>query len=360
MNRKNHKYKVGDIINNSEVIELITHKDSRGSNIKAYKMRCLESNGIYEVKQFNLSNGHKSPYVSGQKVNEYNWLYNEKHLLPYLKNKQDAKKYTKGTAKKITCVCPSCSREKDVPVKSLVKHGFTCQYCKNSKSYPELFMQSYLKYFNIKYDYQVRILDNRFIDFYLPDYNMFIETNGEQHYKDTGWKYSYERTKESDEIKREYCKEKGITLLEIDCSKSDFNYIVNSINKVMGEFNLPIIKEKDEMELKSLINKEKLNNDIESRILELCEQGLSHRKIERELNLCSGRVRLILKKYGLYKSNKPHKKVKCLNNNITYNSLAEAQRQTGANVNQIRKSCNDSKYSAGTINGEKGKWCFVN
>ena len=53
-------------------------------------------------------------------------------------------------------------------------------------------------------------------------------------------------------------------------------------------------------------------------------------------------------------------KVKCLNNNIVYESMAEAQRKTGANASQIRKSCNDSKYTAGIINGCKGKWVFVN
>lgn len=364
MSRKKYKYNVGDIINNCKVLELITHKDSRGSNIKAYRMECLESKGIYEVKQYNLSYGHKSPYVSGHKVNEYNWLYNEKSILPYLKNKDDAKRYTTGTSKQITCKCPNCKKEKSISIKNLVSYGFTCDYCKPSKSYPELLVSSYLEVNSIKFISQYKILGNRFLDFYLPDYKIAIETHGLQHYEESyssNWEHAYANSQKSDSLKREYCLNNDITLIEVDCKKSQFYYIRKTLNDAILNTSLPKLSVNDESEIKRVINLSRADREIEHKAMELYREGnLSIRSIESKLGLGNGTVANIAKKYGIFKSNKPHKKVKCLNNDIIYESMAEAQRKTGANASQIRKACKDSKYTAGIINGNKGKWCFVN
>lgn len=364
MSRKNYKYNVGDIINNCKVIEQIIHIDSRGSKVKAYKMECLESKGIYEIKQFNLSSGHSSPYLSGHKVNEYNWLYNEKSILPYLKNKEDAKKYTAGTTKRITCKCPNCNKEKVISIKNLVSYGFTCDYCKPSKSYPELFVSSYLESNDINYIPQYKVLGNRFLDFYLPDYKIAIETHGSQHYENSyssGWDKAYTNSQKSDSLKRKYCLDNGIELIEVDCRKSQFYYIKSTLNNAIFETSLPKISVNDEIKIKSIINLSRFDKDIENKVLNLYKEGkMSNRKIEKELGLGSGTVSNIAKRHGIFRSNKPHKKVKCLNNNIVYESMADAQRKTGANASQIRKSCNDSKYTAGVINGCKGKWVFVN
>lgn len=56
------------------------------------------------------------------------------------------------------------------------------------------------------------------IDFYLPDYNTFIEFNGIQHYKPIGWfggDNVFRMQQERDYGLRLYCKEHGIRLIEI-------------------------------------------------------------------------------------------------------------------------------------------------
>lgn len=64
--------------------------------------------------------------------------------------------------------------------------------------------------------------------FYLPDYNMCIEYNGKQHYNWSDTYFSNKITEEQrkekfkeqqtrDEIKRQYCMDNGIKLLEIPC-----------------------------------------------------------------------------------------------------------------------------------------------
>lgn len=360
MKNKKYKYNIGEVVNNSIVLELITHKDSRGHNVKAYIMQCMETEGIYEVKQFNLSQGYKSPYLSGHKVNKYNWLYNEKSVLPYLKNEEDAKKVTKKTDKKILCVCPKCKREKKSNVRNLVRFGFVCHYCSSHKSYPEIFVQSYLEYFDIEYITQYKMGNKRrYFDFYLPKYNTIIETHGEQHYNsDIAWGVdAYTKSNISDKEKREYCIEKGINLIEVDCSKSEFAFIKESLNNSVGKY-LFTISSADEQKIKTIIYNNKLT-DRDIKIVQYYDDGYSINKIKEKLNIGSGTANKVLKKYGRYISLKPDKKVRCLNSGKVYKSMAEASRDTGANPSQIRRACLDKNRYAGKINGKDGKWEFI-
>lgn len=73
-------------------------------------------------------------------------------------------------------------------------------------------------------------------DFYLPEYQCLIEYDGEQHYNYTnsGWndKEHFDKGKIRDEIKNNYCKEKGIKLIRIpywDYDKININYLLNKI-----------------------------------------------------------------------------------------------------------------------------------
>lgn len=53
-----------------------------------------------------------------------------------------------------------------------------------------------------------------FFDFYLPDYNMVIEYDGVQHYKDKDEK-RLQRQKDKDEIKNQFCRQRKIKMLRI-------------------------------------------------------------------------------------------------------------------------------------------------
>lgn len=73
-----------------------------------------------------------------------------------------------------------------------------------------------------------------FFDFYLIDYNITIEYQGEQHYRcnNRGWNNPthLQKIQERDELKRQYCKEHNITLIEIpytDFKKINEEYILN-------------------------------------------------------------------------------------------------------------------------------------
>lgn len=101
-------------------------------------------------------------------------------------------------------------------------HTFSCGCL---VSYWNMYIQQFLKENKIEYksEYTVYIGDNYYrYDFYLPQYNLFIEYDGQQHYKpvrfygnDEDAKYVFKRTQEHDEIKNRYCEENNINLLRI-------------------------------------------------------------------------------------------------------------------------------------------------
>ena len=72
-------------------------------------------------------------------------------------------------------------------------------------------------------EYTIFIGDTYYrFDFYLPRYNLFIEYDGEQHYKPVRFfgneedaENVFKRTQEHDRIKNQYCKDNNINLLRI-------------------------------------------------------------------------------------------------------------------------------------------------
>ena len=103
-------------------------------------------------------------------------------------------------------------------------------------SHGEVRIYKFLKKYNIDFIFQhsfpdcknVRILK---FDFYLPNQNLCIEFQGKQHYYPYDFQsYSYttdealkkyERTIKNDNIKRKYCKDNNIELLEIPYTQID-------------------------------------------------------------------------------------------------------------------------------------------
>ena len=69
-------------------------------------------------------------------------------------------------------------------------------------------------------------------DFYLPDYNICIEYDGELHYKSIdfyGGEEELMKQQNRDNIKTQYCKDNNITLIRIPY------WDLNNINKILSE-----------------------------------------------------------------------------------------------------------------------------
>ena len=113
-----------------------------------------------------------------------------------------------------------------------------CQHCKFSKGEDEITI--YLKKHNITFETQYKVInENLFceqhfflVDFFLKDYNTFIEYNGGQHYRPVelfGGIEKFKLQQERDMALRQYCKEHGIRLIEIPYW--DYDNIETILNK---------------------------------------------------------------------------------------------------------------------------------
>ena len=132
-----------------------------------------------------------------------------------------------------------CGTEFFIKSNEFIILGNRCPYCKSSKG--EKIIEKYLKENNIEFDFQKRFSDciDKLplpFDFYLEDYNLCIEYDGEFHYEvkkfvegDEYNKQQFELTQKHDKMKDDYCKKNGIKLLRISYKeKDDIERIIDS------------------------------------------------------------------------------------------------------------------------------------
>lgn len=113
-----------------------------------------------------------------------------------------------------------CQRSYKVTMGNFRK-GRRCPHC--SKSVGENLIELFLEENNIEYETQktfkgLILVNNLSYDFYLPEYNMLIEYQGEQHIKPVkhfGGEEQFKLQQKIDNIKRKYAEDNRYELLEI-------------------------------------------------------------------------------------------------------------------------------------------------
>ena len=177
-------------------------------------------------------NGNRCPYCNpfaSHKVHQldsFGALYPEKaKYWDYKKNKKSSFKVSPKSAHKFWFKCEKCGSSFQRTLNNLNQKniGVICRSCNASEL--ERKAEKYLIEYNIRYDTQVEYNNlvglgggNLSYDFYLPDYNLLIECQGEQHESwIEGWitKDGFEKQLEHDKRKKQYAKEHNINLLEI-------------------------------------------------------------------------------------------------------------------------------------------------
>lgn len=134
---------------------------------------------------------------------------------------------------KITHRCKKDGYEWDTYPYSILS-GCGCPRCKISHG--ERKIASWLDKNNIKYISQKKFNDcvDKFalpFDFYLEDYNVAIEYDGEQHYRPVnifGGKKAFEKRIQHDRTKTKYCRDNGIRLLRIPYYTKDIDEKLNN------------------------------------------------------------------------------------------------------------------------------------
>lgn len=126
----------------------------------------------------------------------------------------------KGNNIKTNIKCEKCSNIfQSVPASLWRRRIKGCPFCEKTKSLGECRIERYLRENKIQFRTQERFLECKDklclpFDFYLPQFNICIEFQGEQHYNQKSLLWS-EQLIRHDEMKRQFCKDKKITLIEI-------------------------------------------------------------------------------------------------------------------------------------------------
>lgn len=132
---------------------------------------------------------------------------------------------------KILCTCKIHSNYKWYVTPNKILHKNTgCPLCSKSVSSNEIKIQNILQKWGYKFETQKRFKDCRDknplpFDIYLSDFNILIEYDGEQHYKNIdrsrNKNNNLEITQKHDLIKTKYCKMNNIPLIRIPYWKQD-------------------------------------------------------------------------------------------------------------------------------------------
>lgn len=214
-------------------------------------INCLDSDGYY-VKMKYTSLNKKEPYRFSIRFNKENYIKNINHWLEINKINCEALYYLKDKTLKgdavVVCKC-SCGDNFNTSWGAIKDMQVRCKKCSQSMSKMEYKVEKWLLENKVEYIFQKKFEDCKKIrclpfDFYLPKYNCCIEVDGQQHYFPSKFSQNlneveeFNKVKEHDKIKNEYCKNNNIDLLRIsfnDIRRKNNNYISILSNKFIKE-----------------------------------------------------------------------------------------------------------------------------
>lgn len=155
-------------------------------------------------------------------------------LLEYFIDKSLADKYSVQSHQRILCQCPLCGFQKEMNIYDLASRGFSCNLCSDkSFSYPNRFGYAFLSQLPIQNhirEYSPDWIKPKRFDNYF-EYNgkqYILEMDGGLHYKDNYGK-SLEVIQSIDNYKDNMASLHNITVIRIECKKTNPEYIVGKI-----------------------------------------------------------------------------------------------------------------------------------
>lgn len=142
--------------------------------------------------------------------------------------------------------CLKCGKysNKKHQLHHIVNGTTSCKYCSDGLPITEKFMANVLNQLNIEFKPQLNKSDFDwcsyfYYDFYLPKYNIIIETHGLQHYKDgssnSNWD-NLEKIQMNDLFKYKCTKNHINNYIVIDCRYSELKWLKENIIKELNEY----------------------------------------------------------------------------------------------------------------------------
>lgn len=232
--KKSHEQFVEDLLianNNITVIDAYSGVDNK------INFQCSIGH-IFQASPGDILQGKGCPYCAGKKVlRGYNDIHTTHPSVGVLlANFDDGYKYTAHSGKKINFKCPDCGFIQEKSIASVTDRGLICQRCSDNISYPNRLGRELLDQLPINgftAEWSPEWLKPYFYDnmFEINNTVYVLEMDGalghghevyRSHTKDV-------KGQERDKFKDDLAKKHNVHVIRIDCQKSEFNYIKNSI-----------------------------------------------------------------------------------------------------------------------------------
>lgn len=227
--------KIDEIFNGE--IKVIGEYKTNHTKIEVKHLKC---NKTFDVRPSNILQGYGCPHCARNKKRTIEDIKDEIYELTDGEYECLSNEYI-NNREKLTMFHNDCNKEYDVTWSNF-KQGYRCPHCsKINNSRGVKIIKKYLDSNNINYEQEVKVdgcinpetNTNLRFDFYLPDYNLYIEYDGEQHFKPTGnffTKERFEKIKYLDNLKNEFCAENDLDLVR-------FNYKqLKNLKKIIEDF----------------------------------------------------------------------------------------------------------------------------
>lgn len=209
-----------------------------------YPIRCKKHDIIFSQTMNNHLIFKEGCPICAKEQNAENRKYTNEEWIAKAReihgDKYEYKEEYKGSRIPIEIICPIHGAFRQFPSNHLFGQG--CPICKESKLERE--MRFILSENNIKFISQhtfdwLIYKRNMFLDFYLPEYNIAIECQGKQHFRNGGWTDSiedFEEIETRDSIKRQLCEEHNIKLLYFSNLGIEYPYkVYEDVNELLTE-----------------------------------------------------------------------------------------------------------------------------
>lgn len=168
-------------------------------------------------------------------------------LIKYFENEDETIGLAVRSSKKVNCKCPICGEKKIYTVNQLSLNGFSCNNCRDGKSYPEKLMYNILKDLDIQFETEVhfdwcnyQINGKNYYGYYdivIESMNIIIEMDGALHYKESNFG-PLNIIQEKDKYKNILAECHGYKIYRIDCNydsqRIKYEYTKDSILRTLS------------------------------------------------------------------------------------------------------------------------------
>lgn len=273
----------------------------------------------------------------------------------------DKKHIYSNSSKKFYFKCSRCGMiSNECKVLSTVSNnGYSCEFCSDGISIPEKFHIYLLKSLNVEFNYQksFKWSKRKVYDFYIPKYNLIIETHGIQHYEESARGRSLKEEQKNDMLKRKLAKNNVSKYIEVDCRESSLEWIkYNCIKELSSIFDLSLVnwdniwkfcQNSYVVEAWNLKNRDYTINEIADKLKVTATTARKYIKSGQIIDECS------------YDNEGRRRKTICLNTGEIFNSLFEAGSSIGLTQKEMYRCCNSKSKQLGTeLDGTPLKWMY--